>query len=163
MPAVETPTATPTETPTETPTATPTETPTGGGPPVVTGGTTDGSDTGTGDGPPNLGPTCLRVYEVGPNHVPDGGMPDDEFLGQGGTDGSGHFSIMLNRKLVTGDVIFVIDVCDPFSPGDPFVGPTQVVTGTAPAPALSPGGLAGALILLSLIGLIGLLRRQRRS
>ncbi len=127
---------------------------------MITSGTEDGSSTVGGTGPPNLGPTCLRVYEVGPNRVPDGGMPDDEFLGQGGTDASGNFSIMLNRPLKTGDVIFAIDVCDPYTPEDPFVGPVQLVTGVAPAPALSPGAFAVALMMLGLIAFAALARRR---
>ena len=155
----ETPTLTPTETPTLTQTATPTDTPLPGGPggPPIGGGDVPGSNEVTGTGPPNLGPTCLKVYEVGPNRVPDGGGPDDVLLGNGGTDANGNYSIMLTRPLKAGDVIFIVDTCAM----PPASGPLDLITGAAAAPALSPALLAVALATLSLIALIGTRRRQR--
>ena len=79
-----TPSATPTGTPTATPSATPTDTPMPPGglrAPAIGGGDEPGSNQVTGTGPPDLGPTCPKVYEVGPNRVPDGGTGDDELLG----------------------------------------------------------------------------------
>ena len=153
-----TPTGTPTDTPTITPTATPTVAPPGGpsGPPIG-GGDEPGSNEVTGTGPPNLGPECLKVYEVGPNRVPNGGSPDDVLLGSGGTDTNGNYSIMLNRPLKAGDVIFIVDTCAM----PPASGPLDLIGGAAPAPALSPALLAVALAMLSLIALAGTRRRQR--
>ncbi len=154
----ETPTQTPTATPTLTPTATPTVAPPGGpGGPPIGGGDEPGSNEVTGTGPPDLGPECLKVYEVGPNRVPDGGGPDDVLLGTGGTDANGNYAIGLNRPLKAGDVIFIVDTCAI----PPASGPLDLITGAAPAPALSPALLAVALAMLSLIALTGTRRRQR--
>jgi hypothetical protein len=146
----------PTDTPTETSNATPTETPT---PvvPAITGGDEPGSTEVTGTGPLNRDPDCLKVFEVGPNRGPDGGTGDDEFLGGGGTDAEGNYSIMLNRPLKTGDSIFIVDTCAEL----PTSSPVDLITGAAPAPALSPALLAVALVMLSLIALLGLRHRRR--
>lgn len=157
-----TPTQTPTATATATATLTPTPTP-APMPPVIKSGDDPGSTTVGGMGRPNLPPTCLRVYEIGPNGVPDNGMPDDEFLGQGGTDANGNFSIMLNRPLMDTDVIFVIDVCPPFSPGDPLVGPVALVVAPAPAPVLSRELLLFAVLMLASIALFAIRRAFRPS
>ena len=149
------PTDTPTVTPTTTSSATPTETPTPVGP-AITGGDDPGSNEVTGTGSPDRDPGCLEVYEVGPNRVPDGGTGDDELLGSGGTDASGNFSIMLNRPLKRGDVIFIVDTCAV----PPLSGPVDLITGAAPAPTLSPALLLVALVMLGMIALVGL--RQRR-
>lgn len=156
-------TPTPTQTPTRTPTATLTPTPTPTlMPPLIKGGE-PGSGTVTGMGPPNLDPNCLRVYEVGPNGVPDGGAGDDEFLGQGGTDANGNFSIMLVRPLKDGDVIFVIDVCGPFNPDNPLIGPLQLIVAPAPAPALSNELLTFAVALLAAVAFFAMRRRFLQS
>ena len=150
-----TPTLTPTITSTPTVSATPTETPAKA--PAITGGDEPGSNEVTGTGPPNRDPDCLKVYEVGPNRVPDGGAPDDVLLGSGGTDANGNFTIMLSRPLKSGDIIFIVDTCAM----PPTSGPLDLITGAAPAPALSPALLAVALAMLSLIALAGVRRRRR--
>jgi hypothetical protein len=107
---------------------------------------------------PNLGPTCLEVYEVGENNMPDmpPGSVDDELLGTGGTDAGGNFTIMLVRPLVPGDQIFVVDVC-----ADPIVvGPAMPVFVPAPAPALSGFFLVVALLVLSGLALSSIRRRR---
>jgi hypothetical protein len=163
--ATTTPSATATPTLTPTATATPTRTPTNTPaiPPAIKSGGDPGSDDVTGMGRSNLGPTCLRVFEVGDNGVPDNGQPDDEFLGQGGTDAMGNFSIMLNRPLADGDTIYVIDVCAPFSPGNPLVGPLVLVVAPAVAPAMSMRVLLLALVMLAGIALLRIRKRARPS
>jgi hypothetical protein len=106
---------------------------------------------------PNLGPTCLVVYEVGPNGTPDSppGSIDDETLGMGGSDAGGNFVIALVRPLAEGDVIFVVDEC-----ADPIlVGPLLLVFAPAPAPALSAPFLVLGLLLLALIASLSIRRR----
>ncbi len=132
-----------------------------GAPPEITGGATPGSEEVSGQNGPNRGPNCLRVYELGANSVPDNGGPDDEFLGQGGTDANGNFSIMLLRPLAAGDRIYIIDVCSPFDVDTPQVGPIALIFDPAVAPALSWTMLAAALLLLSGIALVRL--RSGRS
>ncbi len=127
-----------------------------GSPPEITGGATPGSEEVTGQNGPNRGPNCLRVYELGANSLPDNGGPDDELLGQGGTDANGNFSIMLLRPLVAGDRIYIIDVCPPFDVDTPQVGPIALIFDPAVAPAMSWTMLAAALLLLSGIALLRL-------
>jgi hypothetical protein len=158
--ATATPTITQTATPTRTLTSTPTATPLT--PPVIKGGNFPGSTSVTGMGRPNLGPTCMRIYEVGPDGMPDNGQPDDEFLGQGGTDAMGNFTIMLNRPLVDGDMLYALDVCPPFD-DNPLAGPVIDVIGPAPVPALSKELLLIALAMLSAIALLAMRRRIRES
>lgn len=155
-----TPTRTPTPTATDTPTQTPTPTPTG---PVLEDGAEPGSNQVSGRGRPGLGPDCLRVYEIGDNRVAEAGQGDDELLGMGTTDGSGNFSIVLNRELKDGDVIYVVDVCAPFSPADPLVGPLALVVIPAPAPALSGAATFIALAVLGLVAIVALARRRRHA
>ena len=113
----------------------------------------------SGRGRPGLGPDCLLVFEIGPNRVPDNAQPDDELLGTGTTDASGNFTIELNRPLKDGDVIYVADVCDPFSRANPLIGPSTLIFSPAGAPALSP---ALTLVALGLLGAIALLALRRR-
>jgi hypothetical protein len=114
-----------------------------------------------GTGRPGLGPDCLRVYEVGDNGLPENGLGDDELLGMGTTDGSGNFAIALSRPLADGDVVYVLDVCPPFAPGNPLAGPLFIVIIAAPAPALSGAALFAAFATLSLVALFAL-RHSRR-
>ncbi len=152
----ETPTQTPTATETSTPTATPTMTPTHAEP-VLDAGLAPGDDTVTGSARPNRGPTCIQIYEVGPNNVIDVPPPDDELLGQGGTDAGGNFTIMLTRPLVTGDVIYAVDVCDI----PPLAGAPVLITGPAAAPLLSSAMVAVSIGILGLVGLLAMGRMRQ--
>ena len=157
-----TPTRTSTQTPTPTVTLTSTPTNTPLTTPVIKGGNSAGSTSVTGSGRPSLGPTCIQIWEVGIDGMPDNGQPDDEFLGQGGTDAMGNFTITLMRPLVDGDHIYALDVCPPFQ-DSPLSGPVVDVLGPAPAPALSKELLLFAIAMLSVIALFAMRRRQLGS
>lgn len=176
----DTPTGTPTRTPTNTPintttststrtlthtrtptsTSTPTDTPTPRGP-MILSGADEGSSRVFGSGAPNLPDTCIVVCEAGLNMT--GCQVDDMEIGRGGTDGSGNFrdggdpGIAVVPPLAAGDRICAVDVCsDP-----PRDGNCVLVTAPAPAPAMSPRGLMGAVALLSLVAMVGVMRLRR--
>lgn len=105
------------------------------------------------------GDTCIEIYSVGSNGVPDDppGSVDDELLGTGGTDADGNFvdgmdmpGIMIDPPLGPDTRIFAYDVCED------LVGP---VTGAQfPAPVLSLAGYALAVVILFFVAALGLTR-----
>jgi hypothetical protein len=98
---------------------------------------------------PNLPEGCILILAGDPS----------ETLGSGGTDASGRFSIPLLRPLAAGETIRAVDVCDPFSTGDPLEGPLQPIASPAPAPAMSRTSLMAALVILGTIASFALRRR----
>ena len=126
----------------------------GGTPPVVIGGT---RVFGIGTVHAKPGDSCIQIFSVGPNGVPDNppGSVDDELLGTGGTDLSGSFVDAANQlgiplsRPVAGE-IFAFDACENLA--------GAVVRARAPVPVLSTTALALTAALLLLTGL----RRQRR-
>jgi hypothetical protein len=127
--------------------------------PALGTGLDPGDDSVTGTGPPGRGPTCIQIYEIGPNNVVDVPPPDDELLGQGGTDAGGNFSITLNRPLVAGDVIYAIDVCGT----PPLVGALSLIVDPAAAPLLSAPMVAMGIAILGLVGLLAVGRLKREE
>ncbi|MBI1818536.1 MAG: hypothetical protein HYR72_26425 [Deltaproteobacteria bacterium] len=117
-----------------------------------------------GMGTPNAVPgnSCILIYAVGPNGVPDSppGSVDDPLLGTGGTNASGLFvdamgnpGIAVSPRLRQGERIFAVDVCQG------RVG--QVVTvSTTPVPAASTLGLA---LMIGVLALMGLRARRVKS
>ncbi len=161
-----TPTSTPTRTPTDTPTITPTRTLTSTptitptpqpAAPALAAGLAPGDDNVSGTGAPGRGPTCIRIYEIGPNKVVDIPPPDDVLLGQGGTDAGGNFSIVLTRPLVAGDVIYALDVCD----DPPLAGALLLIFDPAAAPLLSASMIAVGIGVLGLVALLAMARLRK--
>ncbi len=125
--------------------------------PALETGLAPGDDNVTGTGRPGRGPTCIQIYEIGPNNVVDVPPPDDELLGQGGTDAGGNFSIMLTRPLVAGDAIYAVDVCE-----DPvLIGQPVLIFDPAAAPLLSAPMVAAGIGILGLVGLLAMGRMRR--
>jgi hypothetical protein len=133
-----------------------------GGAPSLPVGTDRIFGVGTPEGKP--GDSCIQIYLIGPNGVPDNppGSIDDELLGTGGTDAAGNFvdglemaGIPLSHPLGVGDVIFAFDACEALR------GAT--VATAVPAPMLSAAGIALAIGLLLLVGLVEKRRQVARS
>jgi hypothetical protein len=106
------------------------------------------------------GDSCIQIYSVGANGVPDNppGSVDDELLGTGGTDATGSFvdateqpGIGLSRALGAEERLFAVDACAN------LVG--AVARARVPAPALS----TAALVLTAALLLFAGVRRQRRA
>src|SRR6185436_12925381 len=121
----------------------------GGSPPLLIGGT---RVFGIGTVHAKLGDTCIQIYDVGPNGVPDSppGSVDDELLGSGGTDANGSFvdaanqpGIPLSRGL-TGKV-FAVDVCEN------LIG--AAIRPQAPVPLLSVSAMVALAALLMFVGM----------
>ncbi len=130
------------------------------------GGLPEGTTRVFGLGTPNAKPgdSCIEIYLVGSNHVPDDppGSVDDQLIGTGGTDAAGNFvdgsdvpGIALTRPLGAGERLFAFDACN-F-----LLGAT--VTVRAGAPALSHALLMLVAVLLALLGARQVLRQQRRK
>lgn len=120
-------------------------------------GVAPGSTRVFGMGTPNAIPdnTCIAVFAVGANGVPDHppGSVDDVLLGTGGTDANGLFvdaagnpGIALSPPLWRGERIFVADVCQG------LVGEVATVSIPTAAPTLSPVALVLMVGLLALVG-----------
>jgi hypothetical protein len=99
--------------------------------------------------------TCIAIYAVGPNGVPDHppGSVDDQLLGTGGVDANGLFvdamgnpGIPLAPPLSLGERLFAVDVCQD------LVGPVATVSNRTLAPTASPLALALLAGLLSVLG-----------
>jgi len=167
-------TSTPTNTPTITPTSTPTATPTDTGtptntptqtatptlmPPEITGGAVGGSTSVQGMGVPNPNPgnNCIRIFKcVTPNGPCPG--PNDMLIGQGSVDAQGKFFIGVSPPLVAGDKIYAFDVCNTLTgPVVTVVAPGQTV------PLLSPPTLLGMALILTLVGIYGMIRMRQSS
>ena len=134
----------------------------GGG--AVGSGLFPGSKRVFGMGTPNAVPdnSCIAIYAVGPNGVPDHppGSIDDQLLGTGGVNASGLFvdemgnpGIPLETPLRPRERIFAVDVCQG------LVGQVATVLATQ-APAASTFGLA---IMVAMLALIGLRARSAKS
>lgn len=109
-----------------------------------------------GMGMPNAipGNSCILIYAVGTNGVPDDppGSVDDQLLGSGGTNTSGIFvdamgnpGIAVSPPLRQGERIFAVDVCQG------LVGQVVTVSATL-APAASTLALTLMAGLLALVG-----------
>lgn len=116
-----------------------------------------------GFGPPSQPDGRIQVCEIGDDKVFDNCDPyADELLGTGGTDASGVFrengslGIRLIRRLHSGEVVCAYDS---YNPGHPYACASVLAPMPAPAPALTPPWKAVALGTLTLIGVIGILRR----
>ncbi len=184
--ATDTPTATPTDTPTATPTETPTstETSTATATPTATGTETPtstpvspvlemnlmpGAPRAGGTGDPGLADGCILICAAGPNGQSDtsagAGMceGDDVLAGSGGTDPSGAFQsggqpgIPLNPAPENGELLCVFDVCGGVG------GNCLLVSGAAPAPALSGRMLGAAVLLLLALAAVGIVRLRSLS
>ena len=103
-----------------------------------------------------LGDSCISIYSVGANGVPDvpPGSIDDELLGTGGTDVDGNLvdtsdqpGIMLNRPLGAHEQIFAFDSCTN------RIGAAVPVS--ARAPLLSKTGQLLAVVMLFFVALWG--------
>jgi len=111
---------------------------------------------------PDLAPDCIRVFDSGPNGIPEAGAGDDQLLGSGGTDSSGAFvdleglGIGLSRPLRSAELIYAVDGCFQGS----LVGPTAAVTSPTGAPLLSP---LMTLLLAGGLGMVGIWRLMRRA
>lgn len=110
---------------------------------------------------PNLPAGGVEVYSAGPDDMVDDGMDDDELLGTGSTGPSGSCNngagIIINRPLVIGEWIFVIDTVND------LVSPPVRVRQEAVAPLLSPFGIALLVALLSLVSVTMLRGRRTRK
>lgn len=120
-------------------------------------GVAPGSTRVFGVGTPNAipGNTCIAIYAVGPNGVPDHppGSVDDVLLGTGGTNANGLFvdttgnpGIPLSSPLSLGERIFAADVCQGLA------GQVTTVSRPTTAPTLSPVALVLMVGLLALVG-----------
>jgi len=116
--------------------------------PLIESGVMAGSHQVCGRGRPNLSNGCIEIRRK-----------DGSFLGSGGTDASGLFCISVNPSLEPGDRIFPQDVCSPFSPGDPLVGPIAVVPGPVRVPTSGAWGLLGLTLALFAVGALLIGRR----
>ena len=156
-----TPTLTPTLTPSPGITPTPTKTPVG---PIITGGTTAGSSTITGNSDPGCVGGKVFIFDCGfppnchhcaqdPNVVPC----DDPLIGFGTKDANGNFIIPATLLPAAGHEIYATDTCR--DPG--LVGPDVVIQSVAGAPALSPVGVVTLVALLGIVGAVGLSRLRR--
>jgi hypothetical protein len=134
-----------------------TATDSGSGAPGLPLGTIRIFGSGTPEGKP--GDSCMLIYEVGPNGVPDNppGSVDDMLLGTGGIDAAGNFvdaaenpGIPLSSALAFGDRVFAYDVCEGLRSG--------VLAVIIPAPLLSLAGIAAAMGLLLIVAFIALRR-----
>ena len=108
-----------------------------------------------GTGTPNAipGDSCIEIFTVGANGVPDNppGGVDDQLLGTGGTDAAGNFvdtsdasGIPLSQGLRDGERLFAFDACQ---------GLVGTVAGVIlPAPTLSLAGLLVTIAILLLGG-----------
>ena len=111
----------------------------------------------TGRGAPNEAPTCIKIYDCGLDKICyQAPGPDDNLIGQGGTNSSGVFTITLTRPLVAGEEIYALDTCEGVPPGQ--LGPIIIVVRPAPAPVMSPAMIVVLAASLSLVGLLGLSR-----
>ncbi len=128
------------------------------------GGLVIGQNRVFGLGTPNAKPgdSCIEIFAVGPNKVPDDppGSVDDELIGTGGTDAAGNFvdaseaaGIALVHPL-GGDRIFAFDACNGLR------GATVPVRGQAPA--LSPTLLMFVAGILAVLGFVRLSYGPRR-
>jgi MYXO-CTERM domain-containing protein len=148
-------TVTATRTITGTVTVTPTFTPR---PPVIDP-VESGDDTVTGTGQPNCSnPPGVKICLIGGGGTTPSMPPcsaPDTLLGTGSTNGAGDFSIMLPAPITNNQCIYAFDMCNS------LVGPPVCATAPAPAPALSPRMTLLAVLMLSAIALIGLVRRRR--
>ena len=126
------------------------------------GGLVDSTTRVFGLGTPNAKPgdSCIEIYSVGSNNVPDDppGSVDDQLIGTGGTDAAGNFvdgsdapGIALTRRLGSGERVFAFDACNDLR------GATISVR--APAPALSPSLF---IVVAGMLGLLGFRRLSRR-
>ena len=145
--ATTTATATVTRTRTTTPTVTP-------GPPAVEGDVEPGDATVTGHASPNC--MVIQVCKVGgggvtPSSPPCTG-PDAPPLGSGPSNASGFFSIPIDPPLQSGECIYAFDTCTSLT------SPVRCAVLPAPAPALSPGALLAAALLLTAIAALALHR-----
>lgn len=172
---VDTATGIPTDTPTQTTTNTSAPTSINTNTPVptprpsaiaITAGAHLASDIIYGFGPPNETDGSIRVCEPGADEVFNDCDPlADELLGTGGTDANGIFQengspgIRLIRRLRSGDVVCAYDSYDP---AHPYACVTVSARMPAPVPALTPPWKAAAFAVLSLIGVIGIMRRAVR-
>jgi hypothetical protein len=68
---------------------------------------------------------------------------------------TGQFNIPLSAPLAIGECVYVFDTCSG------LVSPVACAFPPAPAPTLSPQLLAGAVAMLSLLGLLGVWRLRR--
>jgi hypothetical protein len=126
-----------------------------------------GSSEANGTGEPDLPDGCIVICTTGANHIDDtdadgdGCEGDDTPLGSGGTDSNGDFQsggqpgIPLSPPPMDGDLVCVADVCNDID------GNCVLVTGAAPAPLLSGGGILLALAALSGAALVAMRRVGR--
>jgi hypothetical protein len=117
--------------------------------PVITGGATAGSTGVSGQGSPNVPNGQLEICA--------GAALPCTVLGTGGTNSVGFFAITLNRPLVVGESIFAFDL------QHQIAGPVVVVRAATAAPALTPWGMAGLVVALFALGLVGLRRPLWRA
>jgi hypothetical protein len=168
----ETPTVTPTSTATETPTVTPTATPTptpAPAAPVLDPSLLPGDERAGGSAEPDLADGCILICAAGPNGQPEtsagpgacGG--DDVPVGSGGTDSTGAFQsggqpgIPLDPPPTNATLLCVFDVCNSID------GNCLLIASAAAAPALSSLPLGVALLVLTGLAAIGILRLRRIS
>jgi hypothetical protein len=166
----DTPTVTPTVTSTATPTATPTQTPTPTPTPRVPAidpSLMSGDARAGGTGEPNLADGCILLCTAGSNGQPETSSEagtcegDDVPVGSGGTDSTGAFQsggqpgIPLNPPPTDGDSLCAFDVCTEID------GTCLLIADPAPAPALSSGPLAMALLMLVGLAAMGIVQLRR--
>jgi hypothetical protein len=84
-------------------------------------------------------------------------MCPDTLLGTGTKNANGTFTVMLNTPLVPGHFIYAVDLCNapPFDVGAAVFIPLYLV------PVASNTTVAGLAAVLSIVGLISLLRLRR--
>ena len=161
----QTPTRTVTSTPTKTPTTTSTVTPTNtvrATPtpyvPVITGGADPGSTTVIGKSDPRCTPGLVTIFDCGPEVPPICYDGNDTPIGTGAKEANGNFVINVSPPLKAGQKIYATDNCT-----DPILEGPAVGIGTAAVPAASRDTLMLLAAVLSLLGIVALLRpRQRR-
>lgn len=154
--ATSTPTVTSTATVTNTATATPTRTDTPTptlAPPRITGDVEPGDDSVTGTSNPCA---LVQICLVGGGGVTPSDPPcsaPDTVLGSGASNGT--FNIMIAPPLGVNQCIYAYDTCNL------LVSDVVCAREPAAAPALSPRGTIVAMIALSLVALVSMLRLRR--
>ena len=151
--ATETPTATSTPTSTSTRTSTPTHTPR---PPVINPGVEPGADSVTGTGQPNC--NLIQICLIGGGGTEPADAPcqaPDSVLGSGPSNVFGNFTIPIAPSLSVNQCVYAYDTCND------LVGPASCARLPAPAPAMSPRMTVVAMLILSLVALVGMLRLRR--